>query len=76
MSPEQISEHMIQLLEEATCEDDIHDVEFMVNLLSMPKSTSKFCITDYSVNDFKSWSLGLGSFWKDCLKEYWALRNR
>lgn len=54
MSPEQISEQMIQLLEEATCEDDIHDVEFMVNLLSLPKSTSKFCITDYSVNDFKS----------------------
>lgn len=54
MSPEQISEQMIQLLEEATCEDDIHDVEFMVNLLSLPESTSKFCITDYSVNDFKS----------------------
>lgn len=62
MSPERISEQMIQLLEEATCEDDIHDVEFMVNLLSLPKSTSKFCITDYSVNDFKSLSLGLGSF--------------
>ena len=76
MSPERISEQIIQLLEEATCEDDIHDVEFMVNLLSIPKSTCKFCITDYSVNDFKSWSLGLGSFWKDCLKEYWGLRNR
>ena len=54
VSPERISEQMIQLLEEATCEDDIHDVEFMVNLLSLPKSTSKFCITDHSVNDFNS----------------------
>lgn len=42
MSPERISEQMIQLLEEATCEDDIHDVEFMVNLLSLPKVQVNF----------------------------------
>ncbi|CAH3121307.1 unnamed protein product [Pocillopora meandrina] len=36
VSPEQISEQMIQLLEEATCEDDIHDVEFMVKEQRIP----------------------------------------
>lgn len=36
VSPERISEQMIQLLEEATCEDDIHDVEFMVKEQRIP----------------------------------------
>lgn len=36
VSPEQVPEQMIQLLEEATCEDDIHDVEFMVKGQRVP----------------------------------------
>ena len=31
MSPGQMPEQMIQLLEDATWEDDIHDVEFLVS---------------------------------------------
>lgn len=31
VSPEQMSEQLIQLLEEATCDDDIHDVEIIVS---------------------------------------------
>ena len=30
VSPAQVGQHLIQLLEEATREDDIHDVEFLV----------------------------------------------
>ena len=31
VSPEQMSEQLIQLLEEATCNDGIHDVEIIVS---------------------------------------------
>lgn len=31
VSPEQMSVQLIQLLEEATCSDDIHDVEIIVS---------------------------------------------
>lgn len=31
VSPEQMSVQLIQLLEEATCNDDIHDVEIIVS---------------------------------------------
>ena len=31
VSPEQMCEQLIQLLEEATCDDDIHDVEIIVS---------------------------------------------
>ena len=30
VSPAQVGQHLIQLLEETTREDDIHDVEFLV----------------------------------------------
>ena len=29
-------QHMTQLLEETTCEDDIHDVEFLVHDFNVP----------------------------------------
>ena len=36
MSPVQMSEQLIQLLEEATCDDDIHDIEFIVSYMYAP----------------------------------------